>query len=198
MVWGMFVVYWLPDSPIKAKCWSEEDKHLIAERVRKNQTGIQNKEFKVRHLNISREVSNLIFALAPLDAPSARGSHGPNSLGGDHHLFYERIPHWRNRCLRKYHRQRVWLYSFADLSSRDCSGRNHRVIFVLCCVPCEDMEAEAECRFRKFFEYPLQENGLLILLPLSYIPCQISLALSPSLVSAPLCARPSKLTFAKP
>lgn len=47
VAWGLFVVYWLPDSPMKAKCWSEEDKRLITERVRKNQTGIQNKEFKV-------------------------------------------------------------------------------------------------------------------------------------------------------
>ena len=47
VAWGLFVVYWLPDSPMKAKGWSEEDKRLITERVRKNQTGIQNKEFKV-------------------------------------------------------------------------------------------------------------------------------------------------------
>ncbi|KAI5117294.1 hypothetical protein M0805_006816 [Coniferiporia weirii] len=46
VVWGIFVMLWLPDSPMKATCWSDEDKHLIAERVRKNQTGIQNKEFK--------------------------------------------------------------------------------------------------------------------------------------------------------
>ncbi|KAI0641737.1 MFS general substrate transporter [Trametes meyenii] len=45
-VWGVFVLFWLPDSPIRAKCWSKEDKFLIAERVRKNETGIQNKEFK--------------------------------------------------------------------------------------------------------------------------------------------------------
>ncbi|KAL0949647.1 hypothetical protein HGRIS_009691 [Hohenbuehelia grisea] len=45
-VWGIFVVWWLPDSPMRATCWSIEDRHLIAERVRKNDTGIQNKEFK--------------------------------------------------------------------------------------------------------------------------------------------------------
>ncbi|KAF8915909.1 major facilitator superfamily domain-containing protein [Mucidula mucida] len=46
-VWGLFVGYWLPDSPMRAKCWSQEDRILIAERVRKNETGIQNKEFKM-------------------------------------------------------------------------------------------------------------------------------------------------------
>ncbi|KAG6837956.1 hypothetical protein H0H93_008350 [Arthromyces matolae] len=46
-VWGIFVIWWLPDSPMRAKCWSKEDRLLIAERVRKNETGIQNREFKV-------------------------------------------------------------------------------------------------------------------------------------------------------
>ncbi|TRM68252.1 major facilitator superfamily domain-containing protein [Schizophyllum amplum] len=45
-VWGIFVAFWLPDSPMRAKCFSKEDRVLMAERVRKNETGIQNKEFK--------------------------------------------------------------------------------------------------------------------------------------------------------
>lgn len=36
----------LPDSPMKAKCFSEEDKKLMIERVRHNETGIQNKKYK--------------------------------------------------------------------------------------------------------------------------------------------------------
>lgn len=46
VVWGLFVMFWLPDSPMRAKCWSKEDRVLIAERVRANETGIQNKQFK--------------------------------------------------------------------------------------------------------------------------------------------------------
>ncbi len=38
--------FWLPDSPMRAKCFTEEDKHLMVERVRSNQTGIQNRTFK--------------------------------------------------------------------------------------------------------------------------------------------------------
>ncbi|KAF5388085.1 hypothetical protein D9615_000249 [Tricholomella constricta] len=45
--WGLFVLWWLPDSPIRAKCFSKEDRLLMAERVRKNNTGIQNREFKM-------------------------------------------------------------------------------------------------------------------------------------------------------
>ncbi|KAL1613038.1 hypothetical protein SLS60_001270 [Paraconiothyrium brasiliense] len=45
--WGVFVIWWLPDSPMRAKCFSEEDKKLMIERVRSNQTGLQNKKFRV-------------------------------------------------------------------------------------------------------------------------------------------------------
>ncbi|KAK4065862.1 uncharacterized protein Triagg1_8414 [Trichoderma aggressivum f. europaeum] len=43
---GVFVAWYMPDSPMRAKCFSEEDKRLMVERVRDNQTGIQNREWK--------------------------------------------------------------------------------------------------------------------------------------------------------
>ncbi|KAE9984708.1 hypothetical protein EG327_004919 [Venturia inaequalis] len=46
VLWGFFVLYWLPDSPMKAKCFTEEDKKLMVERVRGNQTGLQNKVWR--------------------------------------------------------------------------------------------------------------------------------------------------------
>ena len=56
VVWGLFVFWWLPDSPMRAKCWSREDRVLMVERVRKNETGIQNRSFKVyqasQHFNL--------------------------------------------------------------------------------------------------------------------------------------------------
>jgi MFS family permease len=45
-IFGVFVGLYMPDSPMRAKCFSEEDKRLMVERVRGNQTGIQNKAFK--------------------------------------------------------------------------------------------------------------------------------------------------------
>ncbi|KXN86369.1 hypothetical protein AN958_10231 [Leucoagaricus sp. SymC.cos] len=45
--WGFFILFWMPDSPMHAKCFSLEDRLLMAERVRKNDTGIQNKTFKM-------------------------------------------------------------------------------------------------------------------------------------------------------
>lgn len=45
-VWAVFLVWYLPDSPMKAKCFTEDDKRLLVERVRANETGIQNKTFK--------------------------------------------------------------------------------------------------------------------------------------------------------
>ncbi|TDZ20728.1 putative transporter [Colletotrichum orbiculare MAFF 240422] len=45
-LWGIVVLWRLPDSPMRAKCFSETDKKLMVERVRSNQTGLQNKEFR--------------------------------------------------------------------------------------------------------------------------------------------------------
>ncbi|KAL2868991.1 putative 2-ketogluconate transporter [Aspergillus lucknowensis] len=46
VLWGLFVGWWMPDSPMRAKCFNEEDKRLMVERVRSNQTGLQNKKFR--------------------------------------------------------------------------------------------------------------------------------------------------------
>ncbi|KAJ5741072.1 allantoate permease [Penicillium malachiteum] len=35
---GSFIILWMPDTQTKAKCFSEEDKKLTIERVRKNRT----------------------------------------------------------------------------------------------------------------------------------------------------------------
>ncbi|KAE8389385.1 major facilitator superfamily domain-containing protein [Aspergillus alliaceus] len=45
-VWAMFLGWYLPDSPMKAKCFTEDEKRLLVERVRANETGIQNKTYK--------------------------------------------------------------------------------------------------------------------------------------------------------
>ncbi|KAM0278265.1 hypothetical protein ACHAQH_005278 [Verticillium albo-atrum] len=47
-VWAVFVGWFLPDSPMKAKCFDEDTKRLLIEHVRANETGIQNKTYK-RH-----------------------------------------------------------------------------------------------------------------------------------------------------
>lgn len=44
--WGAFVIWWMPDSPMKAHCFSESDKKLMVERVRQNRTGLQNRKFR--------------------------------------------------------------------------------------------------------------------------------------------------------
>jgi MFS family permease len=46
VLWGVFVLIWLPDSPMRAHCFSEDDKKLMVERVRSNQTGLQNKKWR--------------------------------------------------------------------------------------------------------------------------------------------------------
>ncbi|KAH6885217.1 major facilitator superfamily domain-containing protein [Thelonectria olida] len=46
VIFGFFVLWWMPDSPMRAHCFTEQEKHEMVERVRDNQTGIQNKKFK--------------------------------------------------------------------------------------------------------------------------------------------------------
>lgn len=50
VLWGGFVLWWMPDSPMRAKCFTEEEKKLMVERVRSNQTGLQNKKFRIEHV----------------------------------------------------------------------------------------------------------------------------------------------------
>lgn len=46
VIWSFCILCILPDSPMKAKCYNEEEKRLMVERVRHNETGIQNREYK--------------------------------------------------------------------------------------------------------------------------------------------------------
>ncbi|KAF2112545.1 major facilitator superfamily domain-containing protein [Lophiotrema nucula] len=45
-VWSFFIAWLLPDNPMTAKCYSEDEKRLMIERVRHNETGIQNRKYK--------------------------------------------------------------------------------------------------------------------------------------------------------
>ncbi|KAJ5150344.1 uncharacterized protein N7482_010802 [Penicillium canariense] len=44
--WSVFIGIFLPDSPMSAKCFAEDEKRLMIERVRHNETGIENKQYK--------------------------------------------------------------------------------------------------------------------------------------------------------
>ncbi|BCS19943.1 uncharacterized protein APUU_20375A [Aspergillus puulaauensis] len=50
VLWGLFVGQYMPDSPMRAKCYNEADKRLMVERVRENQTSLQNKAFRREQL----------------------------------------------------------------------------------------------------------------------------------------------------
>lgn len=46
VLYGIVLIIVMPDSPMRAKCFTEEEKRLMVERVRSNQTGLQNKQFR--------------------------------------------------------------------------------------------------------------------------------------------------------
>ncbi|KAJ4294225.1 hypothetical protein N0V90_007915 [Kalmusia sp. IMI 367209] len=45
-LWAFVIGYYLPDSPMTAKCYTEDEKRLMIERVRHNETGIKNRKYK--------------------------------------------------------------------------------------------------------------------------------------------------------
>ncbi|PGG97076.1 hypothetical protein AJ79_09350 [Helicocarpus griseus UAMH5409] len=46
VVWALILGYFLPDNPVKSKFLDEREKAIAIDRVRVNQTGIENKQFK--------------------------------------------------------------------------------------------------------------------------------------------------------
>lgn len=46
VLFGIVLIKFMPDSPMRAKCFTEEEKHLMVERVRSNRTGLQNRVFR--------------------------------------------------------------------------------------------------------------------------------------------------------
>lgn len=49
-LWGIVMMVFLPDSPITAKGLSMREKRIAVERLRGNQTGVENKHFKAYQL----------------------------------------------------------------------------------------------------------------------------------------------------
>ncbi|KAH7024357.1 dipeptide transmembrane transporter [Microdochium trichocladiopsis] len=49
VVWAVIIYLWLPESPAVAKFLDQREKSIAIERLRKNRTGIKNKEFKWAH-----------------------------------------------------------------------------------------------------------------------------------------------------
>ncbi|KAK4050907.1 hypothetical protein OIO90_004883 [Microbotryomycetes sp. JL221] len=48
--WAAFVLWWMPSTPVTAKCFNEQDRTLLLERVRENQSGVQSKVFRKDHI----------------------------------------------------------------------------------------------------------------------------------------------------
>jgi MFS family permease len=46
MAWGVVLLVWLPGSPATSKCWTEEQRIGILDRIKDNGTGIEDKRFK--------------------------------------------------------------------------------------------------------------------------------------------------------
>jgi hypothetical protein len=65
VVWAVVVAFFLPDNPMSAKCFTEDEKRLLVERVRHNETGIQNKQYK-RHQAIEALLDPFVWCIVLL------------------------------------------------------------------------------------------------------------------------------------
>jgi len=72
--WGIVLFIFLPDSPVTAKFLSQSEKRMAVERLRENQTGIENKHFKTYQvMEAFTDYKTLLFFLIAFAAnvPSA-------------------------------------------------------------------------------------------------------------------------------
>jgi len=126
VIWAVFVYFWMPDSPMRAKCWSEEDKQLMVERVRQNQTGLQNRIFRKEQVWDAltdpqrKDYQGLTFPIGADFRYSLCICTYPTS----HH-----DPLGRHRCLRQYHPQIIRVQHLGSPTSihghRRSNNNNH-------------------------------------------------------------------------
>lgn len=118
VIWGCLILVFLPDSPMRAKCFDEETKTLILERLRVNELGVQDKRFKWEQLREGMSPAYLEDTLAytfSLQRPS-RLAIPPHAV----HL----LPHcWFPRCILQHHRQRSGLLGTPDTALEPRSRR---------------------------------------------------------------------------
>lgn len=80
VLWGCFVGWFLPDSPMRAKCWPAETRVRLVERVRPNMSGLQNKVFKRDQL-VEALLDPAVWLLFLLQVLSCLTSGGASAFG---------------------------------------------------------------------------------------------------------------------
>lgn len=50
VLWALFIGWYLLESPMAAKCFNEDEKHLFIASVRANETDIRNRKYKIYHV----------------------------------------------------------------------------------------------------------------------------------------------------
>lgn len=80
VLWGCFVGWFLPDSPMRAKCWPAETRVRLVERVRPNMSGLQNKVFK-RYQLVEALLDPAVWLLFLLQVLSCLTSGGASAFG---------------------------------------------------------------------------------------------------------------------
>lgn len=102
VIWAVFVYFWMPDSPMRAKCWTEEDKQLMVERVRQNQTGLQNRIFRKEQVwDATTDPQRMNY---PPPVSRGRSLLIMTSICLRFDTNIDIYPEWWHWCLRQYYR----------------------------------------------------------------------------------------------
>lgn len=108
----MFI--FLPDSPVTAKGLSKRERRMAVERLRENQTGVENKNLKpYQILEAFMDYKLYIFFTLGVVCMCISYNHEFPSLNS--HL-HRQCPQWWNLEFRHYHYQRIRILDIGDHS----------------------------------------------------------------------------------
>lgn len=116
------VILLLPDNPMSSRL-SHAEKVAAVERLRENQTGIENKVCHLPCVSPPKMLTDCAPALQAVSSPSACERSASLASGPDHDRCV--YPQWCSRKLPKHTHQLFWLYRLRNDSFAD-SGRSYR------------------------------------------------------------------------
>jgi MFS family permease len=81
-IWGIVIAIYMPDSPVTAKFLNDREKRIAIQRLKGNQTGVENKHLKVSLASRWRCLSfpSSFWLTLEIVVPSGRGIHRHQTL----------------------------------------------------------------------------------------------------------------------
>ena len=112
--WGLVMFFLLPDSPVTAPLLSKRERRIAVERLRENQTGVENKHIKLHQIREAFLDYKLYFFFALGLVCEVPPPSTVSTVADQCHLCRQYTKWWNFQFWNPYH-QRLWvLYSRYD------------------------------------------------------------------------------------